>query len=335
MADVRGTIHVERHESTVLKGNLPGDPHVRDLYVYLPPGYERDAARYPVVWCLTGFTGRGRMLLNDGPWTPGLGERMDALIASGRVKPMILAMPDCFTHLGGSQYVNSPGLGRYEDYVTEELVPLVDARFRTHAGAAHRGVMGKSSGGYGSLMLGMRHPDLFAAVACHSGDVCFDHCYRRDLAPAARALRKAGGVEAWLRKFRENPRKRHEDLLVLDILAMAACYSPNVGAPPAYCDLPFDLETGLHDDNVWKRWLAFDPLHLAARHADGLRALKLLFIDCGTQDEFFLDLGARALVERLKALDVPHEYQEFDDGHMNIPYRYDASLPRLSAALSA
>src|SRR3990172_189644 len=153
MSHPRGTIQVERVESRVLQGNLPGDPHVRDLHLYLPPGYERGNERYPVVWCLTGFTGRGRRLLNDGPWAPGLGDRMDALIAAGHARPMILAMPDCFTHLGGSQYLNSPALGRYEDHLLEELVPLVDATYRTIPEPGRRGVMGKSSGGYGSIMM--------------------------------------------------------------------------------------------------------------------------------------------------------------------------------------
>jgi S-formylglutathione hydrolase FrmB len=330
----RGTIRVERFESAVLRGNLPGDPHVRDLYLYLPPGYDGSAARYPVIWCLSGFTGRGRMMLNDGTWEPGLGDRMDALVASGRAKPAILAMPDCFTHLGGSQYVNSPALGRYEDYLVDELVPFVDGRFRTRADAAHRGVMGKSSGGFGAISLGMKHPDVFAGVACHSGDMAFDLCYRIDFGPALRGLRKAGGVEPWLRKFRGSRRKRASDIHVLNILAMSASYSPNVGAPPAYCDLPFDLETGTLDANVWKRWRSFDPVRLADRYAENLKRLRLLYIDCGTEDEFYLDLGARQLVERLRRLGVPHEHEEFEDGHMSIPYRNDVSLARLTGVLS-
>jgi enterochelin esterase family protein len=330
----RGTIRVERVESAILEGNLPGDPHVRDLYLYLPPGYERGKDRLPVVWCLTGFTGRGRMLLNDGPWAPGIGDRMDALIASGRVKPMILAMPDCFTHLGGSQYINSPALGRYEDHVVEELVPLVDSKLRTLPEPGRRGVMGKSSGGYGSLVLGMRHPDVFGAVACHSGDAYFELCYKRDFGPAMRRIRKTGGIEGWMKQFLAQPRKRSEDFPALDTIAMAAAYSPNVGAPPAYCDLPFDLETGEMDENVWKRWLAHDPTYLADQYAGNLKKLKLLFLDCGTEDEFYLEFGARMLVKRLKALGVPHEYEEFDDGHMNIIYRYDVSLTKLSIAIA-
>ncbi|HMI30444.1 MAG TPA: alpha/beta hydrolase-fold protein [Candidatus Limnocylindrales bacterium] len=330
----RGTVRSERVESRVLEGNLPGDPRLRELWIYLPPGYESGKERYPVAWCLSGFTGRGRMLLNDNPWSPGIADRMDSLIAAGRAKPMILALPDCFTHLGGSQYVNSPALGNYEDHVIEELIPLVDARYRTLAEPSHRGVIGKSSGGYGALRLGMRHPGVFGAAVCHSGDIYFEYCYKRDFAPAIRTIRKGGGLEAWLSAFRNTPRKQRHDFEALNIIAMAAAYSPNVAAPPAYCDLPFDLETGAIDEDVWKRWLGFDPLFLVERHAGDLKKLELLYLDCGTEDEFHLDFGARCFVKRLKDLGIPHEYDEFEDGHMSIQYRMDVSLPKLSHAIA-
>jgi hypothetical protein len=84
MRPERGTVQVETVTSKLLQGNLPGDPHVRDLWIYTPPGYEKGSERYPVIWCLAGFTGRGRSFLSDGAWTPALNERMDALIGSGR-----------------------------------------------------------------------------------------------------------------------------------------------------------------------------------------------------------------------------------------------------------
>lgn len=335
-AGPRGTIRVERFESRALAGNLPGDPHVRDLYLYLPPGYDDGTTRrYPVIWCLVGFTSRGRMLLNDAAWEPGIGERMDALLARGAAQPAILAMPDCFTHLGGAQYLDSPALGRYATYITDELVPFVDGRFRTLAETAHRGVMGKSSGGFGAITFGMTRPDVFGAAASHSGDMAFDLCYARDFVPALRGLRRAGGVAKWMSAFFGSPRKRSADFTVLNTLAMAACYSPNVGAPPAYCDLPFDLETGALEANVWKRWLAYDPVLLVDRYAGNLKRLRLLYLDCGTEDEWALELGGRQAVARLRALEIEHEYQEFEDGHMNVQYRYDVSLPKMTAALAA
>ncbi|HTM00990.1 MAG TPA: alpha/beta hydrolase-fold protein [Candidatus Omnitrophota bacterium] len=334
MRPERGTVQVETVTSKLLEGNLPGDPNVRDLWIYTPPGYEKGSERYPVIWCLAGFTGRGRSFLNDGAWTPALNERMDALIGSGRCKPAILALPDCFTHLGGSQYVNSEGLGAYEDHIVEELVPHVDAKYRT-LGFGHRGVMGKSSGGYGSMSLGMRQPDVFSAIACHSGDMGFDWCYPRDFGPAARRIRKFGGVAGWMKQFAAQPKKREADFPALDTIAMAAAYSPNPENAPAFCDLPFDWETGEPQPHVWARWIERDPLTLVDHHVRALREMKLVFFDCGTEDEFYLELGARQMAKKLTALGVKHEYQEFEDGHMNIPYRYDVSLPKLTAALSA
>jgi enterochelin esterase family protein len=165
---------MERIESAVLKGNPAGDPHVRSVPIYLPPSYDwSPERRYPVIFVLTGFTGRGRMLLNDNLWSPALDDRMDGLIGRGACGEMMLVMPDCATRFGGSQYLDSTATGRYEDHVVRELVKLVDGKYRTLAGREHRGIMGKSSGGYGSLVLAMRHPDVFGAVACHSGDMYF------------------------------------------------------------------------------------------------------------------------------------------------------------------
>jgi len=118
----QGTVRNLRHESEVLKNNPLGDPHVRDLFVYVPPGYDETDEIYPTVYCLTGFTGRGKQLLNDNAFTPNLAERMDKLIASRKIRPMIVVMPNCFTYYGGSQYINSSATGRYEDYLTQELV---------------------------------------------------------------------------------------------------------------------------------------------------------------------------------------------------------------------
>jgi enterochelin esterase family protein len=333
---MRGRVVEEVFESRVLAGNAAGDPAVRRVPVYLPPSY--DAAperRYPVAFVLTGFTGRGRMLLNDSPWAPGLHDRMDARIASGASGEMILVMPDCFTRFGGSQYLDSTATGRYATHLVDELVPFVDARYRTLAAREHRGIVGKSSGGYGALVHGMRRPDVWGAVACHSGDLYFDYCYRGDVPGACSAVQRAGGLAPWLAAFEAAVQKKHEDVTVLNLLGMAAAYSPNPDAPPCGFDVPWDLETGAFRDDVWRRWLEHDPLVLLERHAPALRSLALLYLDCGTRDEFHLHHGARIFTRRLRELGVAHEYQEYDDGHMNVSYRYDVSLPRMAAALGA
>ena len=270
-----GRVVIETFVSRALEGNAAGDPHVRRVPVYLPPSYDASPARrYPVVYVLTGFTGRGRMLLNDNPWSPALDDRMDALIAHGS-EEMILVMPDCFTRFGGSQYLNSTATGRYQDHLVGELVPWIDGRYRTLASRDHRGVAGKSSGGYGALILGLKHAATFGAIACHSGDVCFDYCYRQDVPKFCAAIQRGGGLAGWMAKFESGVQKKTEDLHVLNILAMAASYSPNPSTPPLGIDLPIDLESGRWRDDVWRRWLEHDPLQLVEWHYDALRSLAL------------------------------------------------------------
>jgi enterochelin esterase family protein len=195
----QGTVHYLKYESDLLKGNPPGDPYVRELIVYTPPGYETSEAVYPSVYCLTGFTGRGKMLLNDSPFTPNLAERMDKLIAAETVRPMIAVMPDCFTHYGGAQYINSTATGNYEDYLTQEIVPFVDSNFRTISDRDARAVMGKSSGGYGALIMGMRHADIFGLVCSTAGDAYFEYCYPTDFPKAFRTIK--GDPQRFMREF--------------------------------------------------------------------------------------------------------------------------------------
>ena len=330
----RGRVEVHEFESRVLAGNAAGDPATRRVPVWLPPSYDSEPARrYPVLFVLAGFTGRGRMLLNDNAWTPALDDRLDALVARG-CGELIVVLPDCLTRFGGSQYVNSSATGRYADHLTDELVPWADATFRTRAGREHRGLAGKSSGGFGALTLGMTRPDLFAAVACHSGDMCFDYCYRVDVPKTCTVLQRAGGTRAFLEQFEARPQKDKDDFLALNILAMAACYSPDPAAELGVA-LPFDLETGAFRDDVWRRWLAFDPLLRLPACEAALRSLSLLYLDCGTRDEFHLHHGARQFRRALAARGIAHTYEEFDDGHMNVPYRYDVSVPLLARALGA
>jgi enterochelin esterase family protein len=331
----RGQVVIERFESTVLKDNPAGDPARRDIPVYLPPSYATDPARrYPVAYVLPGYTGRGRMLLNDNPWSPSLDDRLDALIHSRRMGEMIVVMPDAFTRYGGSQYMDSSATGRYGTHLAKELVAHVDRTFRTRLGAPHRGVVGKSSGGYGALTLAMRYPGVFGAVACHSGDMYFEYCYLPDVPRFAAEMTRAGGIVSWFEAFQAKRQKKHEDLELLNILAMAAAYSPDP-AEPLGIALPVDPATGRFREDVWRRWLENDPLRMLDLHADALRGLKLLFLDCGDRDEYHLHIGAGLFARRLAELRIAHEYQRYDDGHMNVGYRYEVSLPKVAAALGA
>ncbi len=323
-------VDIVLHESDVLKGNFLGDPYVRRVGVYVPDGYD-ESKRYPSAYLLAGFTGRGTMMLNESAWDENIQQRLDRLIATGTIQPMIVVLPDCFTKYGGSQYINSDGTGRYEDYFIQELVPYIDAHYRTIPERRRRGVAGKSSGGYGAMIQGMRHPEVFGAVACHSGDMYFDLCYRSDFPPFLRSISKYGGVEGFIKTFREVHPKKGDFQGILSTVGYAACYSPNVDSPWGF-DVPFDIETGEWKDEVWARWVAWDPIELIPQYGDALRSLDVLFLDAGLRDEFNLQYGARTMVARLQRAGIPYHHEEFDDGHFDISYRYDVSLKAFSDA---
>jgi predicted alpha/beta superfamily hydrolase len=320
----QGTVITLQHKSEILKNNPLGDTFIRDLIVYLPPDYD-ETKKYPAVYCLTGFTGRGKMFLNDSAFTPNLAQRMDKLIAEHKIKPMIAVMPDCFTHYGGSQYINSSATGNYEDYLTQEIVPFVDETFSTVSDKNSRAVMGKSSGGYGALIMALRHSDIFGLACSTSGDCYFEMCYQTDFAKAFRAMK--GNPKRIVEKmWDEEAKKGKNDFDALNIIGMSACYSPN----GAEIDLPFNLKTGEIRKEIWAKWKAHDPVELIEKYAENLKLLKLLFIDAGTRDEFNLDIGAKILCGKLKNFDVPHIHEEFDDGHFNISYRQNRSLELIS-----
>lgn len=326
----------ETVESRALKGNPLGDPHVRRLPVYLPPGYDVGGEHYPVVFMLAGYTGTGAMMLNEAAWEETIQQRMDRLIAAQSVRPMILALPDCFTRYGGSQYIDSSATGNYAAHLLE-LVAHVDARFRTRAERDFRAVAGKSSGGYGALVTAMRHPGVFGLAADHSGDKYFELAYKPDFPKFLRAAARLGGLDG-IKKVLADPSKvqpRGGDFFdLMNICAMAACYAPNGTAPLGF-DLPVDLHTGELNAKVWARWLAHDPVILAgdAKNLEGLRGLRLLYLDCGKRDEFNLLYGTRILHGKLEAAGVKHVYEEFDGGHRGINFRYDVSLAALGAAM--
>ncbi len=327
-----GRVVIEQIESRALAGNRQGDPATRSIPVYLPPGYDGGSA-FPTIYWLHGFTGTAMSAVNTSPWVPSLPECMDRVIAAG-APPAILVMVDGFTRFGGSQYLNSEANGRYEDFVVEEIVSHVDRRFRTLASPAHRGVNGKSSGGYGALVLAMRHPDVFGGVASHSGDIYFEACYLPDFWKFCNIVARHGGVDGFLRAFLEMPKKTPDAVTAVNIAAMAMAYSPNPRRPPFYFDPPCDSYTGEIDKAVWARWLEWDPVHMAARYADNLRRLRLIYVECGTKDQFNLHFGARLLHGRLEALGVRGEFVEFDDDHTAVNYRYVESLRRLCEALT-
>jgi enterochelin esterase family protein len=270
------------------------------------------------------------MLLQRGPWSESLPQRLDRLMKAGTMREAIVVMPDCFSRYGGSQYLNSSATGRYADHVVEELVPFVDRTYRTNG---RRAVLGKSSGGYGALVLAMHHPEVFHAVACHSGDMYFEYCYLPDFPKALDTIHRHGGTARFLRAWEHMPKRLTGTLHpALNIIGMAACYSPNRRAPLGF-DLPFDERTGEIRAAVWRRWKTWDPVEMLTPYAGALRQSRCVFLDCGTRDQFGLHHGARVFAARARRLRIAVRHEEFDDDHSGTSYRYDRSLAVLTRAL--
>jgi len=318
------------HESEVLRGNPCGDPRGRELWVYTPPGYEQSEERYPVLWCLAPFAGTGAEECVGTRWSPGLPERLDRLIAAG-MPPVIVAFPDCFTRWGGSQYMNSAGTGRYEDYLCDELVPFLDARLRT---TGRRGAFGRSSGGYGALRLALRRSGQWHAIASVSGDMGFELVYPSQFADVIARIDACGSLGAWVEQFEAREKIAGGDFAVVGTVAMSACYSPDPDAPFGFA-FPFDATTGEMRPVTWQKWRDNDPVRMvdSPEAARALRELDLLHLECGTRDEERLHLGLRLLTERLDAREIPYEAEEFPDTHRSLRYRYEMLLPKLATAL--
>jgi hypothetical protein len=297
---------IERHviDSALLAGNPLGDPAQRPLEVYVPPGYDDDPERrYPSVYVIQGYTGAVTMWHDRSAFRPTFPEAADALFAHGGAPPCVLVYVDAWTAYGGSQFVDSPGTGRYHSYLCDEVVPFVDERYRTLAAAAHRGITGKSSGGFGAMITPMLRPDLFGGLASHAGDALYESCYLAGFADTVRALRDYdSSYERFWEDFASRPpmSKPTDGDLVLTY-GVAAAFSADEDAT---VHLPFDLRTGRLVDDVWERWLAWDPVRMVPRYADALRGLKAIYVDGGTRDEWYLELAALAFRDALADIDV-------------------------------
>ena len=314
--------------SETLRVNPLGDPHERPLWVWTPADYAESGRRYPTVYVLQGFTGQVDMWRNRLPFRPTFPELLDTAAL-----PCVVVLVDTWTSVGGSQFVDSPATGRYHTYLCEEVVPWVDSRYRTLAARDHRGVLGKSSGGYGAAVTAMLRPDLFGGFASHAGGGLFEVSIRPFFRVAARTLRDLydGSVERWLEDFRARPAfSRPNDMHLLLQWGFSAAYSrtPEIR-------LPYDVATAEVIPELWEQWLDWDYPRLLPRHTEALRSMRAIYVDAGTCDEWFLDLTAEWLRRRLAELGVPDLHAElFDAGHAEIEYRYPLGLRYLVERLS-
>lgn len=350
------------HASSLLADNPLGDAHVRSFDVWLPPTYDARGGRgrgrrFPVLFSLAAYTNSGLGQTGWRAFGENLPERIARLVHAEAMAPCIVVFPDCFTSFGGNQYINSSAVGPYADYLTRELIPFIDSEFRTKAEREHRGCFGKSSGGYGALIHGMKYPRYWAAIASHAGDCGFDVIHRGDWAGALDVLaryRRGGRArivadlgkrdqadmqgcdDGRIRKFldamaaTETP--TGSQIMCLMMLGLAATYDPDPAAPNGF-RVPVDLDSGQLIPERWRRWLRHDPVSLVRSSATRMQQLKKIYVDCGWRDQYRMHYGNRQLSAALHSHGVAHQYEEFDGTHSGIDHRLERSLPILSRAI--
>ncbi len=330
-----GTVYTFWLESSLLRDNPWGDSNRRRIDVYLPAGGSMDSSDiYPVLFDLVGYTNGGPKHTAYTSFGESVPERMDRLIAQGETDPAVIVFPDCFTRLGGNQYINSIGVGPWADFLLQELIPFVEEHCPVRKGRDYRGLFGKSSGGYGAIIHGMRYADYWNAIACHSGDMYFDFCYRPDFPEVLDVLAKHDrSIPKFIQYFHEAEKVSGKDFHTLMAIAMAATYDPDPG-DPTNIRFPMDLYTGEFDEERWQQWLSHDPIQVVDQEGGGLRDLDLVYIDCGDQDQYHMVYGSRILHRKLEEQEVNHIYEEFPDNHSGIDYRLDRSIPLMVDALT-
>jgi hypothetical protein len=336
-AELSGRLEEHLFESELLRLNPLGDPWQRPLWVYVPPGYDEAPDRqYPSVYMLQGYLGHLEMWRNRTPLQKTFIETVDELLSSGTVPPTIVVFVDAWTKYGGSQFVDSPGTGQYHSYLCDEIVPWVDRHYRTLAHRDHRGISGKSSGGYGAMITPMMRPDLFSGLATHAGDALFEYTCLAKFLRCIRVLRAYDGdIQRWWKEFSERGvLARPQDLSLLILYGVSACFSARDDGTP---EIPFDPDSGSLLPDVWRRWLDVDPVRMVATHADAMRSMRAIWIGSGAADEHYLDLGAHAFRRALGEAGVLPEaihFELFPGGHGDIDHSYPLSLAWLVRRLT-
>lgn len=328
---LRGHVETLHAPGPSLEGNPWGDPSERAVHVYHPPAPARSKGPLPAILLLPGFAGRPDGELSPSLGQPGLAQRIDELIDQG-CPPFYAVLPDAMTSLGGSQFLDSPAIGAYLTWLTDDILPWCEATLPL---TGRWGAAGRSSGGLGSFNLALRVPDRVRAIAMHAADTGFDLAYLGDLSPAIRGIAQAGGLDRLLPTFWKDPRPSPDLFAAMNVACMACAYTPQPDLKPLPGRLPFDPDTGEIHFDVFQQWRRHDPVTRAQdpHHAAILRDLDLCFLDAGRRDEYNLHLGTRRLAQALTEQDVPHLHEEFDGGHRGTSYRYNRSLPLLARAL--
>lgn len=299
-----GRIVVEHIDARTLQ-NKGGENPVRRVTVYLPPGYDSSGKRYPVIYYLHGFLWSDSLLVA----ADGMDKALDKAIGAGKIRPVIVVMPNENTLYGGSFYTNSSLTGRWADFTAKELVQYIDAHFRTVANRSSRGIGGHSMGGHGAIKLGMLYPDVFSCVYALSPAVLG---FANELGPDREGFRIAPQIRS------NEELSRGQNFLAHVVVALGRAYSPDPSKPPFYCDLPFSYsgDSVTTDARTLALWKENTPFYMIDRYADNLRKLRALKFDWGRNDEFtHIPPTCLEFSRKLETLGIKHYAEEYIGTH--------------------
>ncbi len=318
-----GALEKIRVPGPSLEGNLEGDDATRDVFVYLPPSYARETLRrYPVVYFLHGYAAKAEAYVR----LLGLPQAADSAMAGG-IREMIIVLPDAFTVYSGSMYSSSPTTGDWEGYVSRDLVAYIDAHYRTLAASGSRGLAGHSMGGYGTVRIGMKRPNVFTALYAMSS--C---CLLIDPANGGDAVMRAARGRDNAQAASPSPGRPNPTAAFANALsAQAAAWAPNPSKPPQYFDLP--TENGQVNASIAAKWLANAPLITVDQYVPALRTYRAIALDVGDADPLRAD--NLRLDEALTRLRVEHAFEQYEGNHGNrVKERFAAKvLPFFSTHL--
>ena len=311
--------HVQTYqlESQVLAGNPLGDSPTRFHGLLLP----RQPGSWPVVFVLAGFSGNAPFSFNPRFNEANAVQVIDEAVSRGQAPEALYCFVDALTSWGGSQFINSPATGRYEDMIVQELVPDIKKQFPVSKNPGDWCLTGGSSGGYGALHLGSKFPEIWGRVAAIAPDCFFEASLLPDLYLCLPFWAKCGSSAAKaLQELRTGKLAKQKNWHhLLNALGMAACYGAT--GDGLNFEFPLNVHSGLREKEIWNKWLQHDPLEFLPKRAENLRQLEGLYIDVGNKDNFHLQYGARQISTKLQDLSVRHEYTEFDGNHFDIGER--------------
>ncbi|WP_018618245.1 alpha/beta hydrolase [Spirosoma luteum] len=288
-----------------LEGNLAGDSPDRDVSVYLPPSYQTDKKQhYPVIYFLHGFTDSDDKWYGFTKHWINLPAVMDKTLAEGKTKEFIIVTPNAYNRYFGSMYSNSVTIGNWEDFVAEELVAYMDKNYRTIPQAGSRGLAGHSMGGYGTIRIGQKHPEIFSSLYLLSP------CCMVPNMNSPTNSERATKMEA----IKTQDELEKADFGIKAAFASAASWSPNPTNAPFYLDLP--TKDGQPQPLVTAKWAANAPLATLDQYIGNIKQLHALAFDAGSKDASIAATN-KTLDALLTNYQIPHTYEEYDGDHIN------------------